>query len=88
MKLLWLTLTVAALQGCAGIGSALWEELSRDPRDAAWDPRGGAQLFEQLPAWDDAAGKICCGGLLGDMEAYRRARCDTAEPVPPRSNRC
>jgi hypothetical protein len=76
--------TVMSLQGCA----VIMEELQRDPRDAPWDPKGGAQLFEQLPAWDRAAEKICCGALLGDRAAYRAARCDTAQPIPPRSNRC
>jgi hypothetical protein len=79
-------LAVAALllTGCATV----IEELTRDPRDAPWDPRGGAQLFDQIPNWDNAALKICCGALLGQPEEYRRARCDTATPVPPRSNRC
>ena len=79
-------LAVAAvlLTGCASV----LEELTRDPRDAPWDPRGGAQLIDQIPAWDNAAERICCGALLGDREAYLRAQCDTATPVPPRSNRC
>ena len=73
------------LTGCA----VVIEELSRDPRDAAWDPRPGqGQLIDQIPNWDNAATRICCSALLGDREAYFKARCDTAEPVPPRSNRC
>ena len=72
------------LTGCATV----IEELTRDPRDAPWDPRAGAQLIDQIPAWDNAALKVCCSALLGDREAYLRAQCDTATPVPPRSNRC
>lgn len=83
MKLIPVFLVLVLLQGCG----TLLEELGRDPRDAPWDPRQG-QLFDQIPAWDNAAQKICCTALLGDREAYLRARCDTAEPVPPRSNRC
>lgn len=63
------------------------KELARDSRDAAWDP-GPAQLFDQIPNWDDAAMRICCGALLGDRARWHAARCDTATPVPPRSSRC
>lgn len=85
--LMILSLITAALLlgGCAHV----IEELTRDPRDAPWDPRAGqGQLFDQIPAWDNAAERICCSGLLGDRAAWEAARCDTAEPVPPRSNRC
>jgi hypothetical protein len=41
------------LAGCA----------TRDPRDAAWDPKPGQSLFEQLPNWDNAAERRCCGHL-------------------------
>lgn len=47
--------SLALLQGCAS--------LERDHRDAPWDPPAGRQLFEQIPAWDGAAAKICCGHL-------------------------
>jgi hypothetical protein len=77
-------ISLVSLTGCA----AVWEDINRDPRDAPWDPKGGAQLFEQLPAWDNAAERICCSALLGDRAAYRAARCDTAQPIAPRSNRC
>lgn len=69
------------LQGCA-----VYTELARDPRDAAWDPPAGRQLFEQIPAWDGAASKICCSALRRDD--YLKERCDTDHPRPPRSNRC
>jgi hypothetical protein len=79
-----LLIALVLVAGCA----AVWEDIQRDPRDAAWDPKAGAQLFEQLPAWDSAAARICCGALLGDRAAYRAERCDTAQPRLPRSNRC
>lgn len=70
--------SLVLVTGCA--------ELARDPRDAPWDPPAGRQLFEQIPAWDRAAERICCSALRRDD--YLRARCDTDRPVPPRSNRC
>jgi hypothetical protein len=42
-----------AVTGCA----------THDRRDAPWDPPAGRMLFEQLPPWDNAAEKICCGHL-------------------------
>jgi len=50
---------VVVLTGC----TTVLEQAQRDPRDAAWDPKDGAQLFEQIPAWDSAAERICCGHL-------------------------
>lgn len=44
---------ILLLQGCA----------ATDSRDAAWDPPAGRLLFEQLPAWDRAASRTCCGHL-------------------------
>jgi hypothetical protein len=57
---------VTLLQGCAAI--------QQDPRDAAWDPKGGAQLFEQIPPWDGHAGKVCCGHLRS-CAAHQTPRC-------------
>ena len=57
---------VFMLTGCA----AIVEELTRDPRDAPWDPRSG-QLFEQIPNWDDEAIRRC-GGHLPPGEAELR----------------
>jgi len=51
------------LQGCA--------IQLRDSRDAPWDPPQGRHLFEQLPNWDDAAGRRC-GSHLPDEERQRR----------------
>lgn len=41
------------LQGCA----------THDRRDTPWDPPKGRILFEQLPAWDGSAQRVCCGHL-------------------------
>ena len=41
LKLLLALLVTANAAGCA----------TRDLRDAAWDPRPGTALFEQIPNW-------------------------------------
>jgi hypothetical protein len=48
---------ISALVSVLATGCATY-----DRRDAAWDPPQGRSLFEQLPAWDGAAQRICCGG--------------------------
>lgn len=53
-KILLIAAAVVSLQGCS--------VLQKDPRDAPWDPPAGRALFEQLPAWDGAAMRVCCGG--------------------------
>lgn len=63
-KILSLILVAASLQGCA----------TQDPRDAPWDPAPGRQLFEQIPAWDGAASKICCGHLR-ECQPHQSPRC-------------
>jgi hypothetical protein len=52
--LLMLLLVFAAVStvGCA----------TRDPRDAPWDPRPGANLFDQIPN-EISAHRRCCGHL-------------------------
>ena len=44
-----------AVTGCA----------THDRRDTAYDPdlRRGQSLFDQMPNWEHAAQKICCGHL-------------------------
>ncbi len=66
---------VATLAGCTNMAHVLGElSQRRDPRDAPWDPPPGRQLFEQIPNWDNAASRICCGRL--------------AECAPHQSRRC
>lgn len=62
--------SLTVLQGCA----AVTETAARDRRDAPWDPPAGRALFEQLPAWDGAAAKICCGHLRS-CEPHQSPRC-------------
>jgi hypothetical protein len=62
-------LLAVSLQGCAELG----QQLSRDPRDTPWDPKGGAQLFEQIPPWDGHALRQC-GGHLPPEQARREGR--------------
>lgn len=61
-------LVSANLTACSSVVA----ELRRDPRDTAWDPKSG-QLFEQIPAWDGAASRVC-GGHLAPDEARRQGR--------------
>jgi hypothetical protein len=62
IKLLLLLLVLAAAStGCS---------MFRDPRDAPWDPKRGQVLFNQIPAWEGAANRVCGGHLT---EAERRA---------------
>ena len=77
MKLLLLTLFVVAanLTGCA------WTYDTRP-----WDPPPNQSLFNQIPAWDNAAEKTCCSSLSRDD--FIKARCATSRPIPPRTNRC
>lgn len=69
LRLLVLVALVAfsvALQGCA--------LLSYDRRDAPWDPRPGATLFDQIPNEDGGANRICCGHLRS-CKPYQTPRC-------------
>ena len=49
---------------------------THDRRDTAWDPKmsQGQTLFDQMPNWDDAAAKICCGHLR-QCKANQSPRC-------------
>jgi hypothetical protein len=51
------------LTGCVSFSLIGCSAVGKDPRDAPWDPPAGRALFEQIPAWDGAAGKVCCGHL-------------------------
>ena len=47
--------------------------MQQDRRNAPWDPRGSAQLFDQIPAWDGAANRVC-GGHLTEEERQRTGK--------------
>ena len=66
LVLLALVAASATLQGCAG--------LAKDRRDAPWDPRGSATLFDQIPNEDGGANRVCCGHLR-ECKAYQTPRC-------------
>ena len=51
-------------QGCA----------VQDKRDAAWDPRPGSTLFDQIPNWSGEAARRCCGHLR-QCQANQTPRC-------------
>jgi len=51
--MLLIAFAAVSTQGCA----------THDRRDAAWDPKPGQTLLDQIPNWDSAAAKICCGHL-------------------------
>lgn len=51
--LLALVLAASTLSGCA---------FFRDRRDAPWDPKSGT-LFDQIPAWEGGANRVCGGHL-------------------------
>ena len=47
--------------------------MQQDRRNAPWDPKGSAQLFDQIPAWDGAANRVC-GGHLTEEERQRTGK--------------
>lgn len=67
LPLLLLVLSVTSA-GCA--------QLQQDRRDAPWDPKPGtgAQLFDQIPNWEGAANRVCCGHLR-QCKANQSPRC-------------
>ena len=63
---LLIVLAAVSSTGCA----------THDRRDTAWDPKQsqGKTLFDQMPNWDNAADKICCGHLR-QCKANQSPRC-------------
>lgn len=60
------TVSVAAvLQGCGTVAPQ---------GHAPWDPAPGHSLFDQIPNWQGAAGRICCGHLTS-CEPHQSPRC-------------
>ena len=64
--ILLIVLAAVSATGCA----------THDRRDTAYDPdlRQGNTLFDQIPNWDNAADKICCGHLRS-CKANQSPRC-------------
>jgi hypothetical protein len=61
-----MALLAQQLAGCAAVNE--WAQ--QDRRDAPWDPKlsQGQTLFDQMPAWDNAAEKNCCGSKRQCLE--------------------
>ena len=53
LVLLLVFAAAVSTQGCA----------VQDKRDAAWDPKPGQSLIDQIPNWDGEAHARCCGHL-------------------------
>ncbi len=68
MKIFTVFLLMFTVTGCVTL---------RDPRDAPWDPPAGRQLFDQIPNWESAAGRICGGHLSREqrIKESRSSRC-------------
>jgi hypothetical protein len=66
--MLRLLLLVALSSNLAACSSLLL-----DPRDSPWDPKKGATLMDQIPAWDGAANRVC-GGHLPEEQRIREGR--------------
>jgi hypothetical protein len=47
---------------------------SYDRRDAAWDPKPGQTLIDQIPNWGGESQSRCCGHLR-QCQANQTARC-------------
>lgn len=65
-KLLVILFAVAVNAGCAAN--------LKTGQSVDWDPPQGRALFEQIPAWDGAAQKICCGHLRS-CQPHQSPRC-------------
>ncbi len=70
MKLILCAVVLLLFTGCA----PLIEDLSRDHRDAPWDPKPGTTLFDQIPNWDNAASR-CCGRTFPNCEPWQTPKC-------------
>jgi hypothetical protein len=66
IKLAALSLVLASSVGCSS--------LQLDRRDAPWDPKGSKSLMDQIPNWDGAADKVCCGHLRS-CQPHQSPRC-------------
>ena len=67
LRMLLLITLCANFTACTAIGPSAG-------RTVDWDPPQGRALFEQIPAWDGAANKICCGHLR-ECKPHQSPRC-------------
>lgn len=66
LRVLLLLTLCASAAGCT--------VLQQDRRDAPWDPKPGATLFDQIPNEDGGANRVCCGHLR-QCRAYQTPKC-------------
>ena len=66
LVLLLVFAAAASTQGCS--------VSSYDRRDAAWDPKPGQSLIDQISNWDGEAHARCCGHLR-QCQANQTPRC-------------
>ena len=57
------TVLVLLLVFAAAVSTQGCSVSSYDRRDAAWDPKPGQSLIDQIPNWDGEAQRRCCGHL-------------------------
>ena len=67
--LLMLLIVFAAAASTQGCSVSSW-----DRRDAAWDPKPGQTLIDQMPNWQGES-QSRCGGHLRQCQANQTARC-------------
>ena len=73
--LIILTLALS-LTGCAGLGSAVWDEVASNWRDTSLGRE--PNLFEQTPAWDKSY-RICCA--FEECEWWQTDQCVNPETM-------
>ena len=66
-----LTLLIVFAAAASTVGCSV---SSRDRRDAAWDPKPGQTLIDQMPNWQGESQSRCCGHLR-QCQVNQTARC-------------
>ena len=67
--LLMLLIVFAAAASTQGCSVSSW-----DRRDAAWDPKPGQTLIDQIPNWQGESQSRCCGHLT-QCQVNQTPRC-------------
>ena len=67
LMLFFVFAAAVASTGCSSVSSY-------DRRDAAWDPRPGQTLIDQIPNWQGEAARRCCGHLT-QCQVNQTPRC-------------
>ena len=68
------TVLVLLLVFAAAVSTQGCSVSSYDRRDAAWDPKPGQSLIDQIPNWDGESQRRCCGHLT-QCQANQTPRC-------------